>query len=328
MDRLSLLFRTLAIAVVLLLTGMTGTALGHPVANVALPAHYLYWLGIPTYLQFEGYSGEFDYDFSSMSINEEEKNKDVKIIEHTVVKGESISSISRDYGVDENTILHNNNISNPNLIVLGQELRFPSIDGIIYQIKSGDTLGQIANIYQTTVEEILDVNVVVTTQLTIGTTIILPNAKPVSLSSSAVSRSGSVASLRNLRWPVNGVITSSYGWRRNPFNTSQTQFHRGLDIGASRGTPIRAATAGEVILSRWQNGYGYTVIVKHGNDYTLYAHASSLSVSKGQWVTQGQEIAKVGATGNATGPHLHFEVRVQGNDSARTVNPINYLTTR
>lgn len=327
MDRLSFLFRATMIAVILLIFS-TGTALGHPVANVALPDHYFYWPDTQVLFEEERELGEVG-SLNHLSINEEEDSENVKIIEHIVVKGESISSIALDYGVSESTILNNNYIRNPDLIVLGQELKFPSVDGMIYVIKSGDTLGQIANVYQTTVEEILDVNDVIATQLSIGTTIILPNAKPVSTSSKAVSRSGSVvASLRNLQWPVNGVITSQYGWRKNPFDRSQTQFHRGLDIGASRGTTIKAATAGEVVLSGWQSGYGYTVIIKHGNDYTLYAHASSLTVRKGQWVSQGQEIAKVGATGNATGPHLHFEVRVQGNSSSKTVNPINYLTTK
>ncbi len=331
MDRLSSLFLATLMGGVILLTGSVGAALGHPVAEVAMPDYYFYWSDQLVLLR--GDNG-IDEGFTLSQIIEEEEKSDVKIIEHVVVSGDTIRSIARENNISESTILNNNNISNPNLIVLGQKLTFPSIDGIIYQVKRGDTLSQIARTYQTTVEEILSVNEVAVTEMPVGTTLILPNAKPIIVQRNTVSRSSNVAttstssSLRGLLWPVNGVITSTYGWRRNPMNRSETQFHSGLDIGASRGTPIRAATAGEVVLSGWQSGYGYTVILKHGNDYTLYAHASSLTVKKGQWVSAGQEIARVGATGNATGPHLHFEVRVRSNSSQNTVNPINYLSVR
>ena len=126
-----------------------------------------------------------------------------------------------------------------------------------------------------------------------------------------------------LQWPLpgNSRITSPYGNRPNPFNSKKTEFHTGVDVGASYGTNIVAAEAGTVTYSGWQRGYGNTVIINHGNGMTtLYAHASSLLVSVGQSVRRGQAIAKVGSTGNSTGNHLHFEVRV---NSSHT-NPMKY----
>ncbi|HCW51563.1 MAG TPA: peptidase M23, partial [Clostridiales bacterium] len=100
------------------------------------------------------------------------------------------------------------------------------------------------------------------------------------------------------------------------------RFHHGIDIGAPYGSYIRAARAGRVVFAGWKGGYGYTVILDHGDGVTtLYAHTSRLLVRYGQWVETGQVIAKVGSTGYSTGPHLHFEVRVNG----VSVNPLFIL---
>lgn len=97
-----------------------------------------------------------------------------------------------------------------------------------------------------------------------------------------------------------------------------------MDIGASYGTAIVAANPGTVIYAGWNGGYGKCVIVDHGGGITtLYAHASSIQVSNGQSVSRGQTIALIGSTGNSTGPHLHFEVRVNG----QYVNPYPYVTS-
>ena len=124
-------------------------------------------------------------------------------------------------------------------------------------------------------------------------------------------------------WPAPSYtrISSPYGYRIHPIYKTQ-KFHSGVDLAAPGGTNILAAENGRVISAGWNGGYGNCLVVDHGGGIsTLYAHASRLVVSKGDYVTKGQVIAKVGTTGNSTGNHLHFEVLVNG----KTTNPMNYI---
>ena len=122
-------------------------------------------------------------------------------------------------------------------------------------------------------------------------------------------------------WPVSGPITSEFGWRTHPIFGS-ARFHSGLDIGADYGVPIHAAQSGIVIEAGWIGGYGNTIMIEHGGGIvTLYGHNESLAVGVGQHVNQGDVIAYCGSTGNSTGPHCHFEVRVGG----EPVSPWDYL---
>lgn len=123
------------------------------------------------------------------------------------------------------------------------------------------------------------------------------------------------------RWPVSGRITSYFGGRKSPGGIGSTN-HKGIDIAAPKGTPVYAADGGTVTYSGWMSGYGYLVRIDHGNGYvTYYGHNSSLTVSVGQHVYKGQQIARVGSTGNSTGNHCHFEIRYNG----VAKNPLNYL---
>jgi murein DD-endopeptidase MepM/ murein hydrolase activator NlpD len=118
-----------------------------------------------------------------------------------------------------------------------------------------------------------------------------------------------------LIWPVQAPITSPFGWRWG-------RMHEGIDLGAAYGTPIHAAAAGTVIYCGWEEGYGNFVVIDHGGNLaTAYGHQSRIAVTCGQHVEQGQVIGYVGSTGHSTGPHLHFEVRVDGNP----VDPLGYL---
>ena len=113
-------------------------------------------------------------------------------------------------------------------------------------------------------------------------------------------------------WPVTGTITSPFGWRSNPFGGSP-EFHQGLDIAAPTGTTVTAAAGGTVIMAQWYGGYGNYILIDHGGGYsTGYGHLSAIYVSNGQSVKRGQAIGAVGSTGASTGPHLHFEVRIDG----------------
>ena len=118
--------------------------------------------------------------------------------------------------------------------------------------------------------------------------------------------------------PVSGIISSRFGAR----SSIRSSAHTGLDIATSTGTPVLAAASGTVTFSGWKGSYGYLLVITHSNGVqTYYGHCSKLYVSAGQNVAQGQNIAAVGSTGNSTGPHLHFDIRVKG----IAYNPQNYL---
>lgn len=122
--------------------------------------------------------------------------------------------------------------------------------------------------------------------------------------------------------PVDSRITDSYGYRKNPFTNRGSEFHPGIDFAGDTGDPVQVTGDGVVTFAGWQSGYGKAVIVSHGYGIvTLYGHNSKLLVAKGDKVTKGQIISKMGSTGRSTGSHLHYEVRING----KTVNPVNYL---
>lgn len=139
------------------------------------------------------------------------------------------------------------------------------------------------------------------------------------------SRSSRVSIVSGFIKPIGGRITSPFGWRRHPIFSSRS-FHSGVDIGGPYNGNVRASNAGKVIYSGWYGGYGKVVILDHGQVNgtpvtTLYAHLNSSRVSVGEYVSKGQVVGYEGTTGYSTGPHVHFEVRVNG----RPNNPLNYI---
>jgi murein DD-endopeptidase MepM/ murein hydrolase activator NlpD len=134
-------------------------------------------------------------------------------------------------------------------------------------------------------------------------------------SSASYAPSDTTPSAAGFIWPVNGPVTSPFGWRWG-------RMHEGIDIGVGYGTPIHAAASGRVVYAGWMSGYGNLVAIDHGGGIsTAYGHQSSIAVSVGQIVSQGQTIGYVGCTGHCFGPHLHFEVRING----APVDPLGYL---
>ena len=172
-------------------------------------------------------------------------------------------------------------------------------------LEEGQTLYRVSMIYGTTVNDLMEINGISDhTDIPAGTRLRIPGA--------VISGSG-------LIWPVPGKISSPFGMRWG-------RPHEGIDIPAPRGTPIRAAANGLIIASsnnlRGYSGYGRIIIIDHGKGIqTLYAHNNQNRVKSGSCIRSGEIIGEVGATGNATGNHLHFEVRKNG----RPVNPLNYL---
>jgi len=124
--------------------------------------------------------------------------------------------------------------------------------------------------------------------------------------------------LAGLIWPARGVFTSGFGLRRHPVFRI-LRMHTGQDIAAPYGTPVRAAADGQVLYTGWFGGYGKIVVIDHGGGLsTLYAHLSAILTGEGAVVRRGQVIGRVGSTGYSTGPHVHFEVRVNG----RPIDPV------
>lgn len=122
-------------------------------------------------------------------------------------------------------------------------------------------------------------------------------------------------------WPTNGDVTSRFGWRNSPFGWG-SDWHPGIDIANSYGTPIAATADGQVVMSGWYGGYGKCVQIDHGDGIvTLYGHNSEIVVRVGQMVKKGEVIAYMGSTGASTGSHVHYEIRVNGT----AVNPANFL---
>jgi murein DD-endopeptidase MepM/ murein hydrolase activator NlpD len=125
-------------------------------------------------------------------------------------------------------------------------------------------------------------------------------------------------------WPVTGELTDGFGGRRNPFGGYSSEFHTGQDIATLTGTPVAAAANGTVVFAGYQNGYGQLVVIDHGGGLTTrYGHLSKIEATMGQTISRGEVLGCVGSTGRSTGPHLHYEVRI--NDEP--VDPMQYLPT-
>ncbi len=123
-------------------------------------------------------------------------------------------------------------------------------------------------------------------------------------------------------WPVAGAMRGGYGVRRNPFGGRSSEFHKGQDISAPMGTPVIATADGVITIAGRLRGYGNVVYVDHGNGLTTrYGHLSQIDVIVGQTIQRGSQLGLVGSTGRSTGPHLHYEVRVDG----QPINPVPYL---
>ena len=230
---------------------------------------------------------------------------------HMVKSGEIVGELAINFGLNQDTIISVNKISNTRLMQAGKALRIPNQDGILHTVGSGDTLSSIAEKYNTNVETIKTVNELFSYNIIAGTDLFIPGARLDWVRLQEINGDLFI-------WPVNGAITSPYGYRRDPFNSNNRQFHTGLDIRGSMGTPIRAAMSGRVSQTGYDNVLGNFVIISHHSGYrTLYGHMSVIRARTGAYVAAGERIGDVGSTGLSTGPHLHFMVYKDG----VTVNP-------
>jgi LysM repeat protein len=230
---------------------------------------------------------------------------------YVVREGDSLSQIAQMFDVSVNTIRWGNDIKGSS-ISPGQTLVILPISGIEHTVKSGDTLDKITKSYKGDLDEVLAYNnLSLDSELSIGDKVIIPNGvvgEPSSSSSNSRPKSSS------------SQITSTGGYYLKPVAGRRSQGlhgYNGIDIAAPTGTPVVAAASGVVKVSRgsgWNGGYGSYIVISHPNGtQTLYAHNSQNIVSPGQQVSKGEVIGYVGATGRATGPHVHFEVRGASN---------------
>ncbi len=249
---------------------------------------------------------------------------------YTVRAGDTLSGVASMFGVSTNTLIGANDIKKSSIFP-GQELIILPITGVQHTVLKGETLSSVATKFKSEATDIASYNNITEGDaLVVGQSIIIPNGEIVSvvptIVPAAITKTKSIAkkqkSLKSksfkpapLRdaggpeyenyylWPVGGGII-----------TQSLHGYNGIDIGAPTGSDIYASAAGTVIIAKsnggWNGGYGNYIVVVHDNGtQTLYSHASKVLVSSGDVVTQGELIGKVGRTGEATGPHLHFEVR-------------------
>ena len=231
---------------------------------------------------------------------------------YTVTQGENISTLAVNMGLNQGTIISVNKIINTRLLQIGKVLKIPNQDGVLHAVKSGDTLGSIAEKYKADSEDIIVANELFSDKIRAGTDLFIPGAKLDWVSLQEINGDLFI-------WPINGVITSPYGYRRDPFNNNNNkQFHTGIDIRGSTGTPVKAAMAGRVSQTGYDPVLGNYVVINHHSGYrTLYAHLSVIRTKSGAYVGTGEHVGDVGSTGLSTGPHLHFMVYKNG----VTVNP-------
>lgn len=269
-------------------------------------------------------------DFYTLQAEEVRQYRGGEIIIHAVADGETLSTIATRYGLQVETILWENNLTEKSKIKPGQELRILPIDGIRHKVARGETIYSIGKKYGL---EDSQVQVIVdypfneflndeTFEITVGQYLMIPDGvKPAAIasSSSSVARfgqitpdAGSVSASGTFIWPAAGNITQGYRF-----------YHKAIDIANRSGGPILAADAGVVIASGWDSsGYGNRVMIDHGNGFvTLYAHMSVIQVQSGQRVKRGDVVGQMGNTGRSTGTHLHFEIRQGG----ALLNPQTYL---
>jgi murein DD-endopeptidase MepM/ murein hydrolase activator NlpD len=227
---------------------------------------------------------------------------------HAVKSGDNISELAVSFGLNQDSIISLNKITNTRLLQIGKVLKIPNQNGILHNVKSTDTLASIAEKYKVDKSAIQTVNELFSENVIAGTDLFIPGARL------------DFAVLQEINgdlfiWPISGhiTITSPYGYRIDPFNSSRRQFHTGIDIRGGYGTPIRAAMAGRVSQVGYDNVLGNYVLITHHSGYrTLYGHMSIIRTRAGAYVALGERIGDVGSTGLSTGPHLHFMVYKNG----------------
>ena len=263
---------------------------------------------------------------------------------YSVVHGDTLTGIAAHFGLSMMTIWWANTLSSKDQLHVGQVLRIPLVDGVLYTAQEGDTVTAVAARFHADPAAVTTYNSLATGELTLGQQVMIPNgvgssiavaaaAHPTAKAAAVSSTTGCIGcGFAPLAWPVpGGYISQGFGctgFYAEPPMGNCPHFHSGIDIAAPSGTRIVAAAAGTVTFAGWKdNGGGYQVWVSDGHDfYTSYHHMSAVLVHTGQRIGRGQLIGRVGMTGNATGPHVHFSVWIGPIwAGGHVVNPLNYF---
>jgi murein DD-endopeptidase MepM/ murein hydrolase activator NlpD len=247
------------------------------------------------------------------------------LLTYAVQPGDTLNQIAHKFELATPTVYWANKsqLPNPDSLRPGQQLLIPPIDGVLVKVGAKDTLESLAAKYKVSAQDIADVNNLPDASVVLGQTILVPGASGGPMPASKSGSGSGSSSGGGFVWPVAGHnYISQYYWSG----------HRALDIAASEGTPVVAAASGTVVLvgNRGYSGGGNVVWIQHGAKlYTTYNHLSYWNVRVGQKVSAGQRVGLVGHTGDATGPHLHFEVWLGYpwglGTTADAANPCNYL---
>ena len=232
-----------------------------------------------------------------------------RLVHYTVKSGDTLNTIAARYDISVMTIWWANHLKSTDELHIGQLLVIPPVNGLVITVQAGDTLDSLATKYNVTSDAIVQANGLTDTNLIIGQVLLMPGAKGAPIPKPRVTvtrRTSSGGKITHLSgawtWPVHAG-----GWY---ISQGFSSYHPAIDIADKYGTPVVAPHAGEVIRAGWyQGGEGYTVWLYLGNGmYTCLEHFSYIGVSVGQYVSEGQFIARMGMSGNATGPHVHFEI--------------------
>lgn len=248
-------------------------------------------------------------------------------VNYTVRTGDTISTIAEEFEIGVSTILWENGLNAYSIIRPGDSLVILPSSGLTHKVASGDTIGKIAVKYKIEEESLRAANkLAADAKLAIGEKLFVPGGKKTTYVQSTPKTYTGFSAIKDLvkapsaapvagnkmNWPTEGHrITQYYSWN-----------HYAVDIGNKTGTPLYAADSGVIEVVGWGTGYGNQVLIDHdGGKKTRYAHLSKFYVKKGDKVTKGQTIGEMGSTGWSTGPHLHFEVIING----KKQNPLNYI---
>ncbi len=234
---------------------------------------------------------------------------------YTVKKGDSISGIALKFGLKNmGTIISANGISNAKKLQTGNILRIPSSDGVLHNVKKGETLNSIADKFDLPVTILLDANDLETPHIKEGQNIFIPGAV---IGSFELKKALGELFI----YPIHGRLTSPFGYRRDPF-TGRLSFHTGIDLAAPIGTHIKSTLDGTISGIGVSRIYGNYITISHGNGYqSMYGHLHTVNVKRGQKVAQGSIIGTVGNTGRSTGPHVHFSLYKNG----KLIDPLHLL---